>query len=95
MVARHVRKVPTCDIVRRKGRQLRDRKRSVAFVSIAPSDVLSVENILTPFIDFDDGRTRYDDESEKQDRFNDHDFSPRKMRDNHGLMDQPSTKSPF
>jgi hypothetical protein len=46
------------------------------FVSIASPDVTSVQNILTPFIQFDDASTSRDDENKQQDHFNDHNFGP-------------------
>jgi hypothetical protein len=67
-------------------------------VLIAPPDVPSVENILTPFVQFDDGSTNRDHENKQQDHFNDHNVGPLGYLNNHGLTDtavNEITRRPF
>jgi hypothetical protein len=59
-----------------------------ASVSIDPLHVRAVQNVLVPLVGFHDGSPDDDDESDKQNRFDDHVFNPSAIR---SIEDRPAT----
>jgi hypothetical protein len=55
---------------------------------IDPLHVWAVSNVLARLVDLHDGNPGADDESDKQNRFNDHVFDPSALRD---IEDRPAT----
>ena len=57
-------------------------------LSIDPLQVRAVQNVLMPLVGFHDGSPDDDDESDKQNRFDDHVFNPSAIRP---IEDRPAT----
>jgi hypothetical protein len=60
----------------RVSRRLPEANRCLPISFRTSTDIWTVENVLVPFIDFDDDSTYHDDESEKYNCLDDHFLSP-------------------